>query len=77
DLEDHFLYSGKMNPAIYLNDHFRKGISSFAELDDQNEIIAGLKNLDSDIGSGHIKTIQEDFQNNNGDYIFIVLEKVS
>ncbi len=77
DLEDHFLYSGKMNPALYINDYFRKGISSFAELEDQDEIEAGLKNLASDIGSGHIKTIQEKFQNTNGDYIFVVLTKIS
>jgi ubiquinone/menaquinone biosynthesis C-methylase UbiE len=77
DLGDHFLYSGKMNPTLYLNDHLRKGISSFAELDDQDEIKTGLKKLESDIGSGHIITIQEKFQNNSGEYIFIVLEKVS
>jgi ubiquinone/menaquinone biosynthesis C-methylase UbiE len=77
DLEDHFLYSGKMNPALYLNAHFRKGISSFAGLEDQDEIKTGLKNLASDIDSGYIKKIQEKFQNSGGDYIFIVLEKVS
>jgi ubiquinone/menaquinone biosynthesis C-methylase UbiE len=73
DLEDHFLYSGKMNAALYLDDYFRKGISSFAETGHKEEIATGLKNLSSDIASGRIKTIQEKFQNNRGDYVFVVL----
>jgi ubiquinone/menaquinone biosynthesis C-methylase UbiE len=73
DLEDHFLYSGKMNAALYLDDNFRKGISSFAETGHQHEITMGLKNLSSDIASGRIKTIQDKFQNNRGDYVFVVL----
>jgi len=77
DLEDQFLYSGKMNADLYLDDDFRKGISSFAEMDDQSEIKTGLKNLASDIASGRIKSIQEKFQNNNGDYMFIVLTKIT
>jgi ubiquinone/menaquinone biosynthesis C-methylase UbiE len=77
DLEDHFLYSGKMDPELYLGDYFRKGISSFAEVNLQSVIEAGLKNLSSDIASGRIKKIQEKFQTNDGDYIFIVLEKKS
>lgn len=77
DLEDHFLYSGKINPALYLNDYFRKGISSFSELDCQDEITTGLQKLASDIGSSHIQTIQKKFQTNDGDYIFIVMKKVS
>ncbi len=77
DLEDHFLYSGKMNAAIYLNDNFRKGISSFAEMDGLAEIKMGLKNLASDIAGGHIKTIQEKYLSDKGDYIFVVLTKVA
>ena len=77
DLEDHFLYSGKMNPALYLDDYFRKGISSFIGMDDQEDIYTGLINLASDKSSGHIKTIQEKFQNTNRDYIFVVLTKIS
>jgi ubiquinone/menaquinone biosynthesis C-methylase UbiE len=77
DLEDHFLYSGKMNPELYLDDYFRKGMSSFAEVNLQSETEAGLKILSSDIASGRIKKIQEKFQTNGGDYIFIVLKKKS
>ena len=36
DPEDLFLYSGKMNPDFYLDPDFRKGISSFAEANDQD-----------------------------------------
>lgn len=74
-LQDLFLYSGKMNPELYLDDQFRKGISSFSEMDYQSEMKTGLKNLASDITTGHIKTIQHKFQSNSGDYIFIVLKK--
>jgi SAM-dependent methyltransferase len=77
DLEDHFLYSGKMNAALYLNHYFRKGISSFAESGIQDEINIGLKNLASDIDSGQIEIIQKKFQSTFGDYIFIVLKEVS
>jgi ubiquinone/menaquinone biosynthesis C-methylase UbiE len=76
-LEDLFLYSGKMNPELYLDDCFRKGISSFAGVDHQAEIKMGLQKLASDISSGHIKMIQEKFRANNGDYIFVVLTKRS
>ncbi len=77
DLEDLFLYSGKMNPAFYLDPDFRKGISSFAEANDQNEMKTGLNKLASDIDSGQIKTIQENHQSKNGDYIFVVLTKLA
>ena len=77
DLEDHFLYSGKMNAAFYLDDAFRKGISSFAEISEQAEIMTGLKGLASDIESGQIKTIQKNHQTEKGDYIFVVLTKTA
>ena len=63
-----------MNPELYLDDYFRKGISSFVDMSHKAEIETGLKNLASDIHSGRIKTIQEKFQNSSGDYIFIVLD---
>jgi ubiquinone/menaquinone biosynthesis C-methylase UbiE len=77
ELEDHFLYSGKMNPRLYLDNSFRKGISSFAAIDDQEEVKTGLKNLESDIAFGKFENIQKKFENNTGDYIFIVFTKAN
>ena len=77
ELEDLFLYSGKMNPELYIDDYFRKGISSFAEVNHQAEIKMGLQKLASDITNCHIKMIQEKFRTNKGDYIFVVLTKRS
>src|SRR5690606_21842705 len=42
DLEDHFLYSGKHRPELYLSPKIRNGISSFSDLSSQQEIENGL-----------------------------------
>lgn len=75
DLEDKFLYIGKNNPKIYLDENIRKGISSFADLANKNEIEKGLKLLENDLIKGDFDNIKSNFKENKGDYIFIVAKK--
>lgn len=75
DLQDHFLYSGKHSPEIYLDEKMRKGISSFAVLANPDEIKPGLSQLRADIESGEFLAVKEKFDNDQGDYLFIVAQK--
>lgn len=75
DLQDKFLYIGKNNPEIYLNENVRKGISSFANLAHRTEIEIGLKNLKNEIENNNFQKIKNKFNNENGDYLFIVANK--
>jgi ubiquinone/menaquinone biosynthesis C-methylase UbiE len=77
DLDDKFLYSGKMSPAMYLDNSFRSGISSFANHKHTKEIETGLKRLDFDLDSNRFTDIKVKFQNSEGDYCFIVFTKMS
>jgi SAM-dependent methyltransferase len=76
NLQDLFLYSGKHNPALYLNPDVRNGISSFSDLGNQDEVIAGLKRLEQDIESGTIEHIMSDYESKHGDYLFVVADAV-
>ena len=75
DLKDLFLYAGKHNPSLYLDKRVRQGISSFSSLAHADEIIHGLNNLQKDITSGKIRDVIFNYQNENGDYLFIVAER--
>jgi ubiquinone/menaquinone biosynthesis C-methylase UbiE len=75
NLEDLFLYSGKLNPTLYLNSEIRKGILSFAAFADQNEVEKGVQQLAKDIETNKISEIIQDYKNDLGDYIFIVASK--
>ena len=77
DLEDRFLYSGKHAPKIYLNEEFRNGISSFSDLSNSEEVELGLSNLETDIESGRINEMIKNYENDKGDYLFIVWRKIS
>ena len=63
ELEDLFLYSGKHNPALYLEPQVRHGISSFSALANREEVRKGLKKLERDIESGEIRQIMENHEN--------------
>jgi len=76
DLEDLFLYSGKHNPNLYFDEQFRKGISTFADLADSEEVNMGLKKLRGDIDSGKVNEIIKSYQNDIGDYLFINAVKI-
>lgn len=75
DLKDLFLQSGKHNPELYFNENVRKGISTFALLTNKEEVEAGLKHLRSDIDSGKFESIKKQYDNDIGDYCFVVFGK--
>ena len=76
DLKDHFLYVGKNNPAFYFNENIRQGISSFSALANVKEVIEGLVKLKADIDSGGFEVIKGQYENEDGDYLFIRLDKI-
>jgi len=71
DLKDCFLQVGKQRPHMYLDPRVRAGISSFALVENQEEIILGCKELRKYIASGEIKKIIELHESKLGDYVFI------
>ncbi|WP_046757759.1 class I SAM-dependent methyltransferase [Kordia jejudonensis] len=77
DLEDQFLYVGKNNPTLYLDANIRNGISSFSLLANKEEVEKGLKQLEADINSGEINSIMKNYENRDGDYLFILSQKES
>ena len=77
DLRDFFLYSGKRKPEIYLDSKVRKGISTFSNLAEPDEIIKGCKKLEEDIHSGRITQVMNTYDiAKGGDYLFIVGSKL-
>lgn len=77
DLEDHFLFVGKNRPELYFNESIRRGISSFSALANKEEVEIGLKRLSTDINSGRFEMINQSYENDWGDYLFIVAEKIN
>jgi SAM-dependent methyltransferase len=77
DLQDCFLYCGKQRPELYLKPEIRNGISSFADLANKVEVEYGLFELAKDIDNGNIKSIIDRYENEKGDYIFIIGTKAS
>ena len=76
-MEDQFLYCGKQNPELYFDDKIRNGISSFSSLANQKEVEQGLKTLRKDMDSGKIKQIINLYENDLGDYLYIIGKKPS
>ena len=74
-LEDLFLYCGKHKPKLYLKPEVRRGISSFASLGNIEEIKTGLMMLENDIESNKIDEIINYYNNELGDYLFLIAEK--
>lgn len=72
DLQDLFLYSGKHRPQLYLHPAVRAGISTFASLADSAEIKEGCRQLESDIRTGHVHDVIKSYENQLGDYTFLV-----
>ena len=75
DLQDRFLFSGKHNPERYLDQEFRKGISSFRLLTKSSELKDGLDTIQSDIESGSIQKVMSEYESELGDYLFIIARK--
>jgi ubiquinone/menaquinone biosynthesis C-methylase UbiE len=72
DLKDQFLYCGKHNPELYFNEQIRHGISSFSSLANRIEVENGLAELRKDIDSGKIKEIIKSYENDLGDYLYVI-----
>lgn len=75
DLEDQFLYCGKHNPELYFDEAVRGGISSFSDLSNKEEVTQGLAQLKSDISTGDIESIITSYDNDFGDYLYVIAEK--
>jgi len=75
DLEDHFLYVGKNRPELYFDEATRAGISSFAALENSEEVAIGLKRLKKDLQNGNFAEVQREYENIIGDYLFITMIK--
>ncbi|GAB1857629.1 hypothetical protein MHTCC0001_24660 [Flavobacteriaceae bacterium MHTCC 0001] len=75
DLQDKFLYCGKYNPELYFNKQIQQGISSFSALANQVEVEQGLLQMQEDINSRKINEIIKSYENEFGDYMFILGEK--
>lgn len=75
DLKDLFLYSGKHNPELYFDAKIRHGISSFSSLSNKKEVDKGLEQMRQDIDNNTIQDIIKSYENNNGDYLFVVARK--
>jgi len=71
DLADHVLYCGKERPELYFDPAIRAGISSFADLSDEDEVQSGLERLRADIESGRIKDVMAASPTPEGDYLFL------
>lgn len=75
DLQDQFLYCGKQNPKLYLDQNVRHGISSFSSLANKEEIEEGLAHLRTDIDNGKISEVIKSYENELGDYLYIIGRK--
>ena len=75
DLQDHFLYSNKFRPEQYLRPEVRNGASSFIIYSEPEEVASGLVLLETDIASGKINEVIKQYENDLGDYLFLVATK--
>jgi len=75
DLQDHFLYSNKHSPERYLSAEIRNNISSFSIHSDPEELKNGLLALEEDIRSEAIQSMISNYENDLGDYLFLIAEK--
>lgn len=72
DLQDFFLYSGKLRPEIYLDPNVRAGISTFSLLADADEVDSGCRKLAGDLAGEIITNVLDRYRHSRGDYLFVV-----
>jgi len=77
DLEDHFLYCGKHDPERYFDQRIRQGISSFSSLSNRDEVENGLAALRKDIDSGKVVEVIQSYENDLGDYLYLIGQKLA
>ncbi|WP_425236393.1 class I SAM-dependent methyltransferase [Ulvibacterium sp.] len=75
DLEDKFLYCGKQKADMYFDDNVRHGISSFSSLANKAEVEKGLADLRKDLDTGKHEQIRASYENDLGDYLYIMGKK--
>lgn len=75
DLQDHFLYSYKFKPKKYLLEEVRNGTSGFRAMCNADELVKGLALLERDIQTGAIIQVMKNYENDFGDYLFLLAEK--
>ncbi|GEL77419.1 class I SAM-dependent methyltransferase [Tenuibacillus multivorans] len=75
DLQDFFLYSGKYDPKMYLDETVRSGISTFSNLASPEEVEEGCQRLREDIRTNKIDEVISRYSSNHGDYVFVIAEK--
>lgn len=75
NLQDLFLYSGKVRPELYLDASVRSNISSFATLCPAQELEEGLERLRADITENRFQSIAKQYTGISGDYAFVVAAK--
>ncbi len=75
ELEDNFLYCGKVKPELYFFEEIRNGISSFSSLAHTNEVEQGLIHLAADIYSDTFDRVTKKYNNENDDYLFVIAQK--
>lgn len=72
ELQDMFLQSGKYRPEIYFDPRIRAGISTFALLAAADEVASGLAKLRYDIDNDLFTEVQQRYESDHGDYLFII-----
>lgn len=75
DLQDLFGYSGKHDPERYFNLDIIKGISYFSIYADAKELQDGLQKLRECIDTDQFAAIRDQYDNDLGDYLFVVFRK--
>jgi len=75
DLQDMFGYSGKDDPERYFDPAVINGISYFSLYADKKELEEGLRELRKSIHNGQFNAIKKQYENDRGDYLFVVLKK--
>ena len=75
DLQDMFGYSGKNDPERYFDPALINGISYFSVYADAKEKEDGLRKLRECIDNGQFQKIKEKYENDLGDYLFVILKK--
>jgi ubiquinone/menaquinone biosynthesis C-methylase UbiE len=76
ELQDLFLYSGKLRPELYLERAVRLNISSFATLCPPLELEQGLLALRSDILNNRFQAMLQEYPIDQGDYAFVTATKM-
>ena len=76
DLQDLFLYGGKHRPRLYLDEAFRRSLSTFSNLASPGEVAEGCGRLERDLETGRIAEVVQRYSSDSGDYLFIIASKI-